>query len=251
MEFITILICLVVERWTSFGKHVRRFALLARYLTLFSRITLSGYIGLSVILLPLVIVVGVVYWLLLHVWFGLFAFIFSVAILLYCLGEFEINKDVEVTEMEYTAKHDQEIATLLIRANHNIFAILFWFIILGPVGPILYRLNDILSHQKNFAQLLPASKVLESYLDWIPVRLFAFSFSLMSHFISVLKSWLKGVLSGVQKNARLLAGCGFAALDRERHSKHTTAEGIQQHVTELIDRSLVLWLVAMALIILL
>ena len=73
--------------------------------------------------------------------------------------------------------------------------------------------------------------ILENYLDWIPVRLFAFSFSLMSHFIPVLKSWLKDVLSGVQKNAILLANCGFTALDRERHSKHTTAEGIQQHVS--------------------
>lgn len=251
MEFITILICLAIERWTSFGKHVRRFAFLSKYLKLFSRVKLSGYLGLVVILLPLILFVGVIYWLLLYVWFGLFAFIFSVAILLYCLDVFEINKDTKLSEVEYKAPHDQEIATLLIRANQNIFAILFWFLVLGPAGPVLYRLNDILSHQENFEKLILVSKTLESYLDWIPVRLFTFSISLMSHFIPVLKCWLKDVLSGVQKNAVLLAHCGFTALDRERRSKHITAEGIQQHVTELIDRSLMLWLVVMALIILL
>lgn len=251
MEFITILICLAVERWTSFGKHVRRFAFLSRYLELFSRVQLSGYLGLAIILLPLMLCVGVIYWLLLYVWFGLFAFVFSVAILLYCLGEFEINKDIKISEVEYQVPHDQEIASLLIRANHNIFAILFWFAILGPMGPVLYRLNDVLSHHENFKELTSASTIFESYLDWIPVRLFAFSISLMSHFMPVLKCWVNEALSSVQKNAVLLANCGFTALEHERHSTHTTAEGIQQHVMELIDRSLILWLVIMALVILL
>ncbi len=251
MEFIAILICLAVERWTSFGKHVRRFSLFLRYIKLFSRLKLPAYFTFAAILLPLVAVVGVIYWYLLFVWFGLFAFIFAVAILLYCLGEFETNQSVEASEAVYTTQSDQKIATLLVQANHNIFAVLFWFIILGPVGPILYRLNDILSHQAHFGDVIKLSQKLESYLDWIPIRLFAFSFSLMSHFIVVLKSWIKLVLSGVQKNEEILANCGFAALERERRSKNMTDESIKIHVLELVDRALILWLVILALIILL
>ncbi len=249
MEFITILACLAIERWTTFGKQFRGFSLFTLYLKLFTRVKMADYLGLAIILVPLTLVIGLVYWWLLHVWFGIFAFLFSIVILLYCLGEFESNQNTEAENIEHTEEHNQEIATLLVRANHNIFAVLFWYVLLGPMGAVLYRLNDLLSHHTNneLAEYSFAAKTFERLLDWIPVRLFAFSIALVSHFVSVFKCWLSDVLTGFQQNDAVLANCGVAALKEEG----STSKLIRAQVLTLIDRALIVWLVIMALIILL
>lgn len=239
MEFITILICLAVERWTNFGAYIRKFSLLERYIKLFVRLKMPSHLGLVIILLPLVLVVGVIYWALLHVWFGLYAFIFSVAILLYCLGEFEINKKRAALDERYQNPNEQEIVTLLSAANHNIFAILFWFIVLGPLGSVLYRLNDLLSHQNDLPEYAIAAKQFENVLDWIPVRLFVFSFALISHFLDVFKIWMQHGVTGINFNEEFMAKCGFAAVKDEKN------------ISNLIDRALIVWLVVFAVVILL
>lgn len=240
MEFLAILICLIVERWTQFGKHVRQFVLFERYFNLFSKMHASPLLRVIIILLPLSLLIGFLYWVLLPMWFGFLSFVLSVAVLLYCLGEFEVNERAQRDNQAFTTEHERELAAQLRAANHNIFAILFWFLLLGPIGALFYRLNDLLSHHNEMAREALIAEKIERVLDWVPVRLFGFSLALVSHFMPVLKCWIKLFFANIKQNDEFITGCAQAALVDDH-----------DQVTHIIDRALIVWLVIIALIILL
>lgn len=242
MEFITILICLVVERWTRFGKQVRQFLLFQRYFNLFQKMHASPLLRVIVILLPITLVVGFVYWLLLSMWLGFFAFLLAVAVLLYCLGEFEVNERVSHEDQKFGSPADRKVGIELCDANHNIFAVIFWFLLLGPMGALFYRINDLLSHHNEMAREALIAAKIERILDWVPVRLFGFTLALVSHFMPVLQCWLKSFFANPKENSCFLTQCGIVAL---------TDGSDDAQIQQLIDRAQIIWLVVIALIVLL
>jgi adenosylcobinamide-phosphate synthase len=103
----------------------------------------------------------------------------------------------------------QDIARLaiergMIDAYRQVFAVLFWFVVLpGPIGPVLYRAVMLTASQWKGAvpgedmsaltrSLLvfgqPARRLL-AVLDWIPVRLTALSFAVVGDFEDAVYCW--------------------------------------------------------------
>jgi adenosylcobinamide-phosphate synthase len=92
----------------------------------------------------------------------------------------------------------------LVDAYRQVFAVIFWFVILpGPVGALLYRAVALLADEwgmtppgieptpitlarDEFGR--PARKVL-GWLDWIPVRLTALSFAIVGDFEDAVACW--------------------------------------------------------------
>jgi AmpE protein len=253
MEFVAILICLAIERWTPYGKHIRKFCFFEKYTHFFRSFKLPAYWGIAAMVLPVVLLIGALYWWSTAVLFQIFSFFISLIVLLYCLGEFNLGHPAPPTRMAYENEQEREIAGLLEEAHHNTFAILFWFVVLGklgPVGAVLYRLVSVLArHHKNEAYVA-AAKHIQHLMDWIPMRLLAFSCALMSHFLVVLKRFSHLVLSGIRDNERVLTQCGFVAFEADWKKEHVTLEIIRAHILELMDRTLILWLVVIAILIL-
>lgn len=253
MEFVAIIICLAIERWTSYGKHFRNFRYFEKYTHLFKALKLPAYLGIAVMVLPVVVLIGLLYWWSSAVLFQLLSFLLSILVLLYCLGEFNLGHPAPASKLVYENEQEREIAGLLEEAHHNTFAILFWFVVLGklgPVGAVLYRLVSVLArHHKNEAYAA-AARHLQRWLDWIPMRLLAFSCGLMSHFLAVLKRFSHLACTGISDNEYVLAQCGFAAFAEDWKNEHVTLEIIRTHILELMDRTLILWLVVIAIFIL-
>ena len=103
----------------------------------------------------------------------------------------------------------QDVARLaiergMIDAYRQVFAVLFWFVVLpGPIGPVLYRAVMLTASQWKGAvpgedmsaltrSLLvfgqPAQKLL-AVMDWIPVRLTALSFAVVGDFEDAVYCW--------------------------------------------------------------
>jgi adenosylcobinamide-phosphate synthase len=103
----------------------------------------------------------------------------------------------------------QDVARLaiergMIDAYRQVFAVLFWFVVLpGPIGPVLYRAVMLTASQWKEAlpgedmsaltrSLLvfgqPARKLL-AVVDWIPVRLTALSFAVVGDFEDAVYCW--------------------------------------------------------------
>jgi len=265
MTFIIVFISLLIERFFNWS-HLRQWTWFNRYRAWlndrFSGWTLDVVMTLY-FLPPLVIVFGL-NWLLTGWFFSIFKMIFCIAVLLYCLGPTNFWADVYSTLHElhggtpvnklqlantfHVHAHEDTSAThtalaraFFIAANERVFAVLFWFVLLGPVGALLYRLMTL--------SPVPKGKQL---FDWLPVRLLALIFALGGHFTEVMKNWRHGVGEGLNTNNQLLTKCGMAALDPLGKESVPTDEGLlEREALDLLDRSFIIGLVILAFFVLL
>lgn len=124
----------------------------------------------------------------------------------------------------------------------TLFAPLFWFIIFGPLCLVLYYL---VSYFDRHFQLSPSSETevlalstqrVLAILDWMPVRLFTFSFALVGQFTAVFKIWIKQVMTGPDVQLSLIFDCAQPII-------HVIDDAI-----DLLNRVLVVWLAALTLV---
>ncbi len=138
--------------------------------------------------------------------FNLPGFIFGVIIFIYCLGPACLSSDIEayihartlgdedealhyagtITDSAASTSPDQQISdvtrAILYVANERIFATIFWFVILGPFGAMLYRLISELSKHFDFDELAEFSEFIHSIMAWVPARLLAAGYALIGNF---------------------------------------------------------------------
>src|SRR4029077_17719884 len=69
--------------------------------------------------------------------------------------------------------HQALVNAIFINANKRVLAVVFWFVVLGPVGAVLYRSVALCAEQSEFG-LIQTATTIERLLDWVPVRLFSF-----------------------------------------------------------------------------
>ena len=88
------------------------------------------------------------------------------------------------------------------------FAVLFYFVLLGPAGALAYRLLQLCRHDYE-------SALVERYLflvDWVPARLLAAAFVLTGDFVGSYHKLLDGLLDTALEAVQLLEVVGTAAL---------------------------------------
>ncbi|GAA5215974.1 cobalamin biosynthesis protein [Corallincola platygyrae] len=112
------------------------------------------------------------------------------------------------------------IESVLQRANLQLFAVLFWYVIAGGVAALTYRGIRELAMQWNpkrekFRYFGAPISAMVLVLDWLPARLLALSYALSGN----LSRWAKHSLNWLGKfpnnQAGLLVSCGADALKTE------------------------------------
>jgi AmpE protein len=272
MTFIVVLISLLIERFFDWS-HVRQWRWFTRYQTWVStRLkSWSAIVALLACVLPLVIVAGLIDSFLSGWFLGLLKLVFSIVILMYCFGPKNIwaeayaslnllsGDDPQAIVAHVQAKlgvtlppdsqqfHRALISLFFTETNRRIFAVMFWFILLGPLGAVLYRTVDLC--EKGLTTMRPAMR-LQSLLDWLPVRLFAILCALGGHFTEVLPYWKRYALASPRTNDACLTECGIAAvdvLDLQRMPEDGSAE---KETLLLLDRVFIIALVILAMAVL-
>ncbi|HEX2548334.1 MAG TPA: regulatory signaling modulator protein AmpE [Gammaproteobacteria bacterium] len=265
MAFIITLIALVMERFFHW-QHLRQWRWFHNYEASLNRVIGQWPAPLRLFLniLPPLLLVGCISFLISGLFYGLLELIFGVVVLLYCLGPenlwVEIYKYIQAanqndpTMMDHISKtfhispdremsfHEALTRAIFIKANDRIFAVIFWFVVLGPLGAMLYRLITIFSEHQEWG-LSDLSLKIKQILDWLPVRLFALFFALGGHFTEVFSVLRKYFRQGLDGNELLLTECGMRALDYKNFQ-----EGImEKEAMQLLDRAFVLGLVVLAI----
>lgn len=275
MTFIITMIALMMERFFHWH-HLRHWRWFLRY-----EAWLSRYIGqlpanlrlIINIFLPM-LVVGLLTYLLKGWLYGILQLIFEVIVLLYCLGPenlwvqvYKIISDMKKDDPKLAVNsaksafqiatpnsssefHSELVRASFIAAHERIFSVIFWFVILGPLGAVLYRLIELFSVQTELG-LTKTAEQWKSALDWIPVRLFTFLFALGGHFTEVMAVWKKEVWKGFNANDSLLSNCGVAALDVMEEGQVPETGEAEQAALDLLDRVFVIGLVILAIIVIL
>ena len=107
------------------------------------------------------------------------------------------------------------IEVMLRRAHQGLFAPIFWFVILGPAGALLYRLTHLAAQawQGTEDTLFNhfARKAFE-YLDWLPARITAGSFAVVGDFEDAVYCWRTQASTGPDQLLGIVLASGAGAL---------------------------------------
>ena len=142
------------------------------------------------------------------------------------LTEHDVHEDIA----ERTKQVEQAVC---IQANNRLFAVIFWFVLLGPVGAWAYRVTDMMRRRAVFSSarhltdpddirretdvaVVAAASSQHGWLAWIPARLTAIGFGLAGSFDGARSAWRAPaeiqMLSQSEQSEQLLARVGTAAL---------------------------------------
>lgn len=279
MNLISILIALAVETFYPQIQELRRFNWFYRYSdTLYKRLEgqswRDGPVG--IILVVGSIIFGV--WLVDAMLAGVtnaFSFLFGVVVLIFTLGPrdlaMEVNEFTEAVQREdYEA--GEIIATrivgydisgspieatrhvmegILVQSNVRMFGILLWFMLLGPVGAVLFRLSCELKNNAadNDSGFAAAARDLYRIMIWLPTHLVVLGFALAGSFVDTVSLWKSYNEIWKTDSEALLIESGIGAISHEPHDEEGTPdlEGVHQ-IMALVKRTLLVWLAALALL---
>ena len=143
-------------------------------------------------------------------------------------------------------------SAVFVQANNRLFAVIFWFVVLGPLGPLgawAYRVTDLIRRRAVFnasreseepgneadqdreqteegeegeksdgtaERIRDAAVMLHGWLAWIPARLTAIGYAIAGHFDGALAAWRapkdQQPASTSEASERLLARVGIGAM---------------------------------------
>lgn len=274
MAFIAILLALSLERFFDWG-HLRHWQWFDQYCQFLGQTVnrLTPPLRLAAWILPLVILVGFVEYILSGWLYGFLRFLFNFVILLYCLGPVNFwaqlfgclqamgQGDPQTVAVRVKAAfpyisattsqdlHQGLVRAIFVEGYKRVFAVIFWFSILGPMGAVLYRLTA-LTNNKATADLAIVSAQAVEILDWLPTRVLGFLFALGGHFVRVCGQWQKYAFQGLHVNETLIAETGMAALDTLAQEILPESGELEKAAVQLFDRALIIMLVISALLVL-
>ena len=250
MKLIVILICLAALRYIPLGDHSKRYSKFVAYGMTICKLTRSikgGWGQLFLILLPIFVIVFGLQLFLAHGIFYILAFILNVLVLWYAFWPVPLEEQVEAglkTSAGNTAKIRELITSLFSLANSEVFAVIFWYMVLGPFGALAYRVIVQLAASSSF-QANHAAKLFKGLLDWIPARIAALGFVMAGDFVQGFSPWAHHLLHGPRTNEDMLVATGLGAMNIKTNEEYD-AETVR-HSLRMIERSLIVWIVIIAI----
>ncbi|HEV8518816.1 MAG TPA: CobD/CbiB family protein [Burkholderiales bacterium] len=106
----------------------------------------------------------------------------------------------------------------LVRSHRHVFGVMAWFVVLGPVGAIGYRLAALLNDRWGVARDAQtnaygrfAERAFE-VIDWVPVRLTAIGFAFAGDFMGAVECWREHAVSWRSRSEGILLAAAAGAL---------------------------------------
>jgi len=282
MSLISILICLVAESYWERVDHFRQYDRFDNYYTwvldkLEGKSFRDSAIGVLLTVLPPVLLILIVESLLGGL-ASLLGFVFGIVVLLYTLGPRSLVRDVhaylEAAEAgdHTTAKQHaslilqrkvdekpNELAQLvkeaiLVQTNDRLVGVMFWFVLLGPVGAVLFRLTSML-HERvagEASDYARAGHDLFWILNWIPARLCILGFALAGNFIDTVSYWngMRDFWASESEELLLKSGMGSLRQDLRGLAEPPPYEDFTlsvNHAMALMKRTIIVLLTVLAL----
>lgn len=223
-----------------------------------------------ILLLPLAIIL-LIQLMMMDFLFGVPYFVFGIIVLLYCLGPACLSSDIDayldarslgdddealhyagvLTETAASAVPDQQTSdvtrAILHVANERIFSVLFWFVVLGPFGAVLYRLITNISKREEVDPLVQSATLIQSIIAWIPAHLLAVGYALTGHFDGAFRAYQsRPHESDISlSNYDVLVTTGLGAL---RGQEVTDEISSIKGARDLVMRSIMVWIAVLALL---
>lgn len=293
MKFIALLLGLLIERWSTDlfnlgeirwldGYFDRGLALVGRF---------GGWTGalvaLPVVLLPVLpvawiaVAFGDVLW-------GALYIAFAVVVLLFSLGPRDLSTEVEdfvvairtgdedrarnvarelleTDPPQDTSRRSLAIEeAVFVQSNNRSFAVILWFIVLGPAGAWLFRVTDLMrrraffeaerAHERDEARprYVESVQMLHGVLAWLPSRVVALTFALAGSFEPAVSDWRNYYRDRseyfFEVNEEIVACAGMGALGPSSAPGKEEVAASAEAAMGLVHRSQLIWMVAIAVL---
>lgn len=294
MNLIALLIGLVVERLATQLFHWRRMRWLDRIIDFGFRQAerVARWPSLIPVILLAIILVLPVYAVIVGLGGTLAGFtylILAVVVLFFSLGPKDIGEEVDEYCKALESEDDEDIhhaakailegdvpgdtreriraveESVCIQANNRLFAVVFWFVLLGPLAAWAYRVTDVIRRRAVFnaardeeadghvVRIRDAAIMLHGWLAWVPARLVAVGYATAGHFEEAIAAMRAPTeqrdATTSEHSESLLARVGTAALAlQDRADESLTARGVRGAVAakQLVFRQLTIWAVIIA-----
>lgn len=290
MTLLALLIGLLVERLVTHLFHLRRLRWLDRTIDTGFRqgdkfANWPPLIPVFVLAILLVLPVTAIWLGLGDRWFGFPFLVLSIIVLFFSLGPKDIGDDVaeycraveddDAVRIAETARSLSEkdvpddaearmqmvAEAVCVQANNRLFAVVFWFVLLGPVGAWAYRVTYLIRRRAVFNALrtdevagsqsmVGAAEMLHSWVAWIPARLTAIGYAMAGSFDGALSAWRETGggerLPLHEQSEQLLARVGVGALALQLLADESlSARGVRgaRAANGLVVRLLTIWAV--------
>jgi membrane protein required for beta-lactamase induction len=296
MSLLALLFALACERGLTHLLHLRELRWLDRYCDRAAQ-WVAGRSGAGLrsaavvtVLLP-ALPIAAVSWSLGSKLLGLPQFAFAVFLLLFSFGPRDLKDEVDdyVAALERgdraaAASSARELLegdaqrrglgaaaaiedAIFVQANHRIFGVIFWFLVLGAAGAWLFRVSDLLRRRAaGEARRVDQPVVGDSFggalaqvhgiLAWVPARLAALSYALAGSFEDAVGNWrvaADGAGNGLaERSEDLLARVGRGSLQPSIAAVPAAALDLAsaRGAWRIVVRSLWIWLAIVAVLVL-
>jgi AmpE protein len=294
MKLIALLIGLIIERLATQLFHLRELRWLDQLIDAGFRqavrfANMPALIPVTILALLLVAPVFLLIFMLGDAMYGGFPYlILAVVVLFFSLGPKDIGEEVdeycnalEVGDEErisQTAKAliEQDVPdeplerihrveeAVCIQANNRLFAVIFWFVVLGPLGAWAFRVTDLIRRRAVFkatrvdggdqaVAVRDAAISLHGWLAWIPARLTSVGYAMAGSFEAAIQAWRTPdddlAAHHSEQSEQLLARVGVAALsihDREGESLAERGMRGARAANSMVFRLLFIWAAVIA-----
>lgn len=278
MALIIVLIAVAFEHYIGIADHIRQFNWFNQFQRwLENRVARfkpwNGPVGIILTLAGPLLLIALLMWAFNQA-FAPLAWLLALIILIYTLGPQYLNPQLDdlishletyganntdeiIAEFSFernTANNDRKLLeNILIESNERLFAVLFWFIVLGPIGALMYRLSALLFHQQHgiHGQYAAASQHLYNILNWPSARLVSLGNALMGNMVDAIEAWQGVEKQSFEVNEAVICATGLSALNHTQPEAEPSEESSSSpedrvywlHAVQgLINRNLLLWL---------
>lgn len=280
MTLISVLIGIAIDRFASGLPELRRYERFYDYVHWIRQriepVGLEGWAAVIAVLAPWLLLVWVLQASLEDGVLALVGLLFSVAVLVFCLGPRDLPADVDEycgvadaedgprwhaaehfaehqeVPLEPEVCHDMVVHGVLVGAMDRWFGVLFWFVLLGPLGAVFYRGVVLLRAQAEDDRFGAAVDQLYGLLGWIPARLIVAGYALSGHFEHAVRAWREaeqGTEPLAERNAAVLYRAGEGALSLQIGEELASSPmTLIRSAMALVWRTLSMWLVVIALL---
>ena len=294
MNLIALLIGLVIERLATQLFHWRRMRWMDRIIDFGFRqaehvATWPAVIPVVLLGIVLVLPVAGVIWFLGDTLAGFTYLLLAIVVLFFSLGPSDVGEEVDAYCRALDDDDEEQVhnaakaivenelpddpherancveAAVCVQANNRLFAVIFWFVVLGPLAAWAYRATDLIrrravfteardaSHEGSLARIREAAETVHGWLAWIPARLTAVGYAAAGHMddaIAALRAPTEDRdLSTSERSEHLLARVGLAALalqDRPDETPNERAIRGAEAANHLVFKLLLIWAVVIS-----
>lgn len=273
MALITIVLGLLFDRMFTHFHELRDMTWFEYYSQAISSLTRNKMppVQFFLILAPPLLLILFIQVFLSGILFNTLSFVFGIAAFIYCLGPACLVSDIDaylharetgdddeafhyagvITERAASTAPDQQTSdvtrAILYVGNERIFSVIFWFVLLGPFGALLYRLTSQISKQQKPNEVAAFAEYVQAIMAYIPSRMLASGYALTGNFDAAYHGYKERLRSNNISNSNydVLVATGFGAMkNMEMQDEIASIHAAQA----LVMRSIMVWVAILALL---